>query len=142
MLRVLTHYSRLKNTTVSVLYHWCVITFNLICSLSTPPCCFQGKVTATEMLYPIILTLFNNNLKQKQKTWHVYFPPALKFQNLGYKSSQLQTNLSIQSTWKSGMFLCDTASCKLRTTSCTVAVFPVPGTPLMYMHLEYTQLVN
>jgi len=69
----------------------------------------------------------------------VYFPPALQFQNLGYRSSKLQTNLSVQSTWKSGTFLCDMASCKLQTTSCTVAVFPVPGTPLMYMHLEHTQ---
>lgn len=102
---------------------------------------FSKEKVTIEMLHPINLTLLNNNFtkkKGKNKTF-VHFPPAVQFQNLGQRSSKFQTNLSVQSTWKSGTFLCDTASCKLRTTSCTVAVFPVPGTPLIYMHLEHTQ---
>lgn len=61
----------------------------------------------------------------------------LDFNNWVTEAANSEQIWLVQFTLKSGMSLRDTASCKLRTTSCTVAVFPVPGTPLIYIHLEH-----
>lgn len=44
----------------------------------------------------------------------------------------------ISMKWNDGISFMLAAFCRQRITSCTVAVFPVPGTPEIYIHLKHT----